>query len=110
MGDRPKLTAARVQQLAAATDRIRSLDETTRWLANDLEDSDDTTRWGEKVRDIFGRNRLSQWRNEFLGQAVACAIINELMQQRAEIVQEVGDDVECPPPPMPLQHPDRENR
>lgn len=107
MTDR-KMTATRVLELNGALNRIRALDETAASIARDIEDT--SSHWGEKVRSVFGQNRMSQWTNEFLGQVVATAIINELMVERAEKAADIEDEVDCPPPPICFQNPDRDNR
>ena len=104
-----KLTGHDVNRIHGALQRISDLDKAALWIAEDIESRADT--WGEKVRDVFGRNRLSQWRNRFLGEVVATAIINELMRERAELEAGIEDHVEAPRQSIICpQHPDRENR
>jgi hypothetical protein len=104
-----KLSARRIAEIHGALGRIRSLDETAGWIGKDIER--DADEWGLKTRNAFGGNCLSQWRNEFLGQVVACAIINELMRERAEVAADIETLVDAPPAPFScVQEPDREGQ
>ncbi len=104
-----KLTPNEIARIHGALRRIEGLDKTALWIAEDIEKN--AERWGEKVRDLFGRNRLHQWRSRFLGEVVVTAIINELMCERAELAGDIEDRADVPDQPIARpQRPDRENR
>jgi len=97
-----KLTPHRISALHSALDRIQDLDLSALDITENVEDS--AEQWGEKAREFLC---VPRWPSRRLGKIIATAVLNEMMRERAEIVSEIGDEVECPPP---LQNPDRENR
>ena len=103
-----KMTPNEIHRLSGSLDRIKRLDETIDSIAGRIED--DCDKWGEGVRNVFGRNRMDKWRNNFLGQVVATAIINELLKERDEMAGDLDGVVEPPPRPMIDQIPDRDLR
>lgn len=103
-----KLTARQVHELAGSVERIRSLDSVAISIGEHVEENAEG--WGAKIRDVLGRNRMDKWRNRFLGEVVAAAIMTELMRERDEIAAEIEAHVDVAKRPMPDQFPDRENR
>ncbi len=92
-----------IKRAAQAVDAIESIDKIINWMAKDVDGCSDE--WGQKVRDIFGRNRLHKFKNSYLGEVTFCAVINALLEERAEIFEDNKDVVELPSPPCPTQHP-----
>lgn len=95
------LEAYEIQAAANALDRVKSIDETIRSLGERIgERAQDC---GEAVRNVFGRNTFSHFRNEHLGQITFCAIVNALLQRRGAIIAEHAETVVFPPAPCPEQ-------
>lgn len=84
-----------------AVETVKTIDLTIEWLGRNA--PEELKKHGEKVRDIFGRNRLSQFTNEHLGEVVLCAVVNALLLSRREYVERANDIVKFPEPPCPVQ-------
>lgn len=86
------------RRLANAFDNIARIDATITSIAGDIEAQAD--QWGEKVRDVFGRNRFGSFRNQTVGRIAAAAIIGALLRLRVDLVEgivEVGGDAPAAP-------------
>ena len=94
-----KLQEHQIKAAAEALDRVREIDRTICRLGEVA--SDRAAEWGERTRNIFGRNLLTQFRNDVLGEIVLCAVINALLKKRAEVMGDHGDVVEFPDAPCP---------
>lgn len=101
-----KLEMEFIRRASQAGDEIRSIDRTIESMGRQIEANADT--YGEKIRDIFGRNTFSQFRNSYVGEVAFCAIVNALLDKRAELVSEFSE-VEFTPPPCPRQTPNSED-
>lgn len=94
------LTRKQIEEAGTAVDRVDRLDKTIEWIGQDI---DQAAEWGEKIRHVFGQNRLGQLTNEKLGQVVSMSIINALLMERAQHVAEHKAVVEFSDPPCPEQ-------
>lgn len=97
-----------IRKAAELVQRVKSIDDTIRWLGQDAPDS--VKDHGAKVRDIFGRNRMSYFTDSQLGEVVLCAVINALLDRRAASVSGIQETVEFPEPPCPRQRPQEQNQ
>lgn len=98
-----KLTRNELQRLDERLRRISSADSTIARIGENLGGKSEA--YGEAVRLAIGRNLLSQFTNERLGQIVGCAVINALLEMRNECAEEIEDRVEVPCAPCPVQFP-----
>lgn len=96
-----KMTPNEIATCQQLLDRIKGLDETIRSIGDAVDG--EANEWGEKNRDAFGRNRLSQFTNEHLGQVVAVGIVNALLDEREACAQEISEFVDVADPPCPKQ-------
>ncbi len=92
-----------IKAAASALEAVESIDRSIEWMGHDIEANVES--YGEKVRNIFGRNRLSHLDHKDLGQIVLCAIINALLKLRNEKADEHSGLVLFPDQPCPEQFP-----
>ena len=92
-----------IKDAAAAVDQVRSIDQTIKSLGDRVEGKADE--WGSEVRSVLGRNAVSQFTNEHMGQVVFCAIVNALLQLREDTTEPYGHIVSFPAPPCSEQQP-----
>ncbi len=95
------LSPSEIQKCSRRIDEIKRIDDAIRSIGKQL--ADDPSEWGERVRDIFGRNRLVQFRHSELGSIAGCAVINALLQRRGELIEDIAEVVEVSDPPCPPQ-------
>lgn len=101
-----KIEIEMLRRASSAADKIKSIDSTIKDMGNVIESN--AQHYGERVRNIFGSNRLSQLTDSHLGEVVFCAIVNALLDERAGLVSEFADLVEFPKPPCVRQEPSAE--
>lgn len=96
-----KLTAHAIKGMQNAIETVRDIDATLESIHSGFTNGN-AGPWGSDVRDSFGRNRLSQFTHEDLGEIVAKAIVDALAKRRMEITKVFIDTVEFPEPPTML--------
>ena len=96
-----KMTASAIKAMQNAIEKVRDIDATLESIHTGFTNGS-TSNWGSDVRDSFGRNRLSQFTHEDLGEIVVKAIVDALAKRRMEITEVFIDTVEFPAPPMLL--------
>ena len=92
-----KLSMHQLRSFQSKAESISDHDSTIRSIIDGISHNADG--WGEKVRDIFGRNRLSQFRNAELGDIVAHAIAVSLLERRRAMAAEIAGVVDVPSEP-----------
>lgn len=97
------LAPYQIENASSAIRSVKSIDESIRNLCGRVESQADE--WGSEVRSTLGRNIIGQFTNAHLGKIVFCAVVNALLQRRAETVAEHGDIVAFCEPPCIEQHP-----
>ena len=96
-----KMTAHQIETAKRALDRVKGIDDDIRWLGKDAPDK--VGEFGAKMRNFLGQNRMGKFTNDELGEVLIIAVINRLLDKRAETVAEANDLVDFPLPPCPRQ-------
>lgn len=95
------ISARTVTAAADAVRHVKSIDDTIQSLRETPPAR--MAEYGDRVRNVFGCNRLSQFRDMSLGELILCSVINVLLAERRRITREFADIVDFAPPPCPEQ-------
>lgn len=96
-----KMTPGQIRDAYTAVERVKSIDANIEWLGKDAPDR--VTHYGEKIRHLFGQNRMGNFTDCELGETVLCAVINRLLEKREQEVAGARDVVDFPHAPCPRQ-------
>ena len=96
-----KLPPHAIEKAQSNLNYVKLIDESITWLGKDAPDK--VAAHGKAVRAQLGTNRLTQFLDDQLGEILLCAVINALLDRRADIVNGPPDFVEYPAPPCPRQ-------
>lgn len=92
-----KLQAHQIEAAHQALSKVKSIDEAIAWWGRAT--SDDMERLGDKLRGPFAPTPMAHFTDARLGELVNRAVINALLDMRAEAIAGSGDLVEFPDVP-----------
>lgn len=91
-----KLTSSQISDMRNAIIKVNEIDNALSYLGDRKGLAE---HWGQGIHGAFGHKVLGYFSQEKLGQICVKAIIEELVDQRATIIEPFADTVEFPPAP-----------
>lgn len=102
MSKEQKHSVEEVRIAANAIRAVKNIDDTIEGLTSQIDRGANTL--GDKVRTEVGRNLLSQFTDDYIGEVVITALINALLKRRQNLVQESEHFVEFPISDVQMQN------